>query len=195
MNKQLKMIIKILLFILIIAAFIFIGTKDFSKKVIVDNEKFDVEYSQVSKDNVFVYTDSQKVYTKFRNDSAIIFMGFASNKWSGYYANLLNTAAKEVGIKEILYYDFQKDRASKNATYESIVLKLKNYLYENDEGHLNINAPTLIIIKNGNIIYFDDETAINKGNVNPDIYWNEDNKNLKINEFKIMFQEFLGSNR
>ena len=110
MNKNLKRFFQGLLFVLIIVAFIFVGTRDFSKKIEVDNERFDLEYSNVSKDNVFVYANAQDVYTRFKNGNAIVFMGFPSNKWSGYYAELLNTAAKEVGISEILYYDFKKDR-------------------------------------------------------------------------------------
>ena len=52
MNKNIKRFLQGLLFILIIVAFIYIGAQDFSTKVIVDNEKFDQEYQNVSKDNV-----------------------------------------------------------------------------------------------------------------------------------------------
>ena len=118
-------------------------------------------------------------------------MGFPTNKWSGYYANILNTAAKEMGIKEILYYDFKKDREEKNATYQSIVLKLSNFTYTNDKGVQNIDAPTMFIIKSGNVIYFDNETAIMKGNINPHDYWNDSNKEMQLNKFRLMFQDYL----
>lgn len=191
MNKNFKRVLQGLLFVLIIAAFIFVGTRDFTKKVVIDNEKFDLEYGNVSKDNVFVYANAQDVYTRFKSGNAVVFMGFSSNKWSGYYAEMLNTAAKESGIKEILYYDFKKDREEKNATYQSIVLKLTSYTYTNDNGVQNIYAPTMFIIKDGKVIYFDNETAIMKGNLNPSEYWNEDNKAVQINKFKLMFQDFL----
>lgn len=192
MNKNLKRVIQGILFILIIGAFIFVGTRDFTKKEKVDNEKFDSEYSNVDKDNVFVYANIQDVYTKFKNGDVIIFMGFPSNKWSGYYASLLNTAAKEAGIKEILYYDFKKDRESKNATYQSLVLRLNSYVYTIDTGRQDIYAPTLVIVKNGKVIYFDNETAIMKGNVNPEEYWSENKKLMQINKFKLMFNDYLG---
>lgn len=191
MNKNLKRVIQGILFILIIGAFIFVGTRDFTKKEKVDNEKFDSEYSNVDKDNVFVYANIQDVYTKFKNGDVIIFMGFPSNKWSGYYASLLNTAAKETGIKEILYYDFKKDRESKNATYQSLVLRLNSYVYTIDTGRQDIYAPTLVIVKNGKVIYFDNETAIMKGNVNPEEYWSENKKLMQINKFKLMFNDYL----
>ncbi len=191
MNKKLVYIIKGLLFVIIICAFIFIGTKDFSKKKSLDNEKFDQEYQNVDKNNIFRYVNAQEVYSNLKTGTAIIFMGYASNNWSGYYANILNEAAKESGIKEILYYDFYNDRKTQNATYQGIVLKLNNYITVLDDGTENIYAPSLVIVKNGKIIQFDDETSLNKGNKLPDEYWNTNLKSLKKNKFKLMFQDFL----
>lgn len=192
MNKKVKRTLQGILFILIIIAFIYIGTRDFSTKVIVDNEKFDSEYSNVSKDNVFVYVNAQDVYTKMKSGNAVIFMGFPSNKWSGYYANLLNEAAKQVGIREILYYDFKSDRENKNATYQSIVLKLANYAPTLDDGTQDIYAPTLIVIKKGKIMYYDNETAINIGNIKPENYWDDYRKGIKISNLRVMFEDYLG---
>lgn len=191
MNKKLKRIIQGVLFVAIIGAFIYIGTRDFSAKLAVDNERFDSEYSNVNKDNVFVYANASDIYSKFKNGSAIVFMGFPSNKWSGYYASLLNQAAKETGVEEILYYDFKEDREQKNGTYQSIVLKLANYTPITDVGLQDIYAPTLVIIKNGVVIAFDNETAINKGNITPEQYWNEFNQGIKLNNFRTMFQDYL----
>lgn len=191
MNKDVKKVFQGILFILIIIAFIYIGTRDFSDKIDVDNLKFDSEYSNVDKDNVFVYVTATDVYSKLKNGSAIIFMGFPENEWTGYYANILNQAAKESGIKEIMYYNFLEDRTNKNGTYQSIVLKLSNYMTTKDDGTKDIYAPTLIVIKNGEILAYDNETAFNIGNVLPNEYWNEYRKGLKLNNFKTMFQEYL----
>lgn len=191
MNKDVKKVFQGILFILIIIAFIYIGTRDFSDKIDVDNVKFDSEYSNVDKDNVFVYVTATDVYSKLKNGTAIIFMGFPENEWTGYYANILNQAAKESGIKEIMYYNFLEDRTNKNGTYQSIVLKLSNYMTTKDDGTKDIYAPTLIVIKNGEILAYDNETAFNIGNVLPNEYWNEYRKGLKLNNFKTMFQEYL----
>ena len=121
MNKKIKRIFQGMLFILIIIGFIYIGTRDFDTDEVVDNERFDEEYANVDKDNVFKYASAVDVYASFQKD-AIIFMGYPANIWSGYYANILNEAAKVSGIKEILYYDFYLDRENKNATYQSVVL-------------------------------------------------------------------------
>lgn len=191
MNKNIKKIFQGILFILIIIAFIYIGTRDFKTETKVDNEKFDSEYSNVNKDNVFIYANATDVYSKLKNGTAIIFMGFPSNEWAGYYANILNQAAKESGIKEIMYYDFLEDRTNRNATYQSIVLKLSNYIMTKDDGTRDIYAPTLVIIKNGTIIAYDNETAFNIGNIKPSEYWNEYRTGIKLNNFKTMFNEYL----
>lgn len=193
MNKNVKYAIQGILFVLIIVAFIYIGTRDFSTKIVVDNEKFDQEYQNVSSNNVFSYASSQEVYTTLKNGSGIIFMGYPENKWSGYYANLLNETAKNNGIKQILYYNFYNDRKMKNATYQSIVLNLVEYLPMLDDGTHNIYAPTLIIVKNGRILAYDNETAINKGTITPESYWDDYHMSAKISTFQYMFNLYLNS--
>jgi len=191
MKKSIKRIVQGITFILIIGGFIYIGTRDFSKKVVIDNEKFDQEYTNVSKDNVFVYATSQEVYGRLKNGNAVIFMGFSKNVWSGYYADILNEAAKEVGLKEILYYDFKEDRDNKNGTYQSIVLRLNSYVWTLDDGVKNIYAPTMVIVKNGEIIAFDNETSLNTGNINPHDYWTSIRVDFKKNDIKTKLLEYL----
>ncbi len=183
--------IDIFLIFLIILGFIYVGTRDFYVVEKEDNKKFDKEYSNVSKDNVFTYVNSNEVYITIKNGSAIIFMGFPNNNWTGYYAKLVNDAAKEVGVKKILYYDFLEDRNNNNGTYESIVNKLSSFLPVIDTGEQNIYAPTLVIVKNGQIVAFDNETAIKNGNISPDDYWNQYNSGIKIQNLKEMFKNYL----
>lgn len=190
MNKKIKRILQGLAFIAIIIGFIVIGTRDFGKKVVVDNEKFDQDYVNVNKENVFKYVNAVEVSSKLKKD-AIIFMGYPENIWSGYYANILNEAAKDSGIKEILYYDFYEDRENHNATYQSIVLNLSNYLITLDDGTQEIYAPTLVIVKDGKIIAFDNETAFIRGNLTPETYWTETKMNDKYSLFMAMFEEYL----
>ncbi len=193
MSKNLKRIIQGLLFVLIIIAFIFIGTRDYSKDIKVDNDRFDEEYPNVNKDNVFVYNSASEIYTFLKNGTGLIFMGYPNNKWTGYYASILNDVAKELGISKINYYDFYEDRQNKNATYESIVLKLKDYLTTLDDETQNIYAPTFIIIKNGAIIYFDAETSITTGNIKPDAYWTELKINTKKDELRNVILNYLNN--
>ena len=144
----------------------------------------------VSKDNVFKYVSAVEVNAALK-DSAIIFMGYPENIWSGYYANILNQAAKDAGIKEILYYDFYQDRENRNATYQSIVLSLSNYLMTLDNGEQEIYAPSLVVVKNGKILAFDNETSFVKGNIEPKNYWTVYQIGIKYNNFLTMFKDYL----
>ncbi len=191
MHKNIKKVFQSILFILIILAFIYIGNKDFGNNVEIDNEKFDHDYPLVNKDNVFTYVNAKEIYALLKNGSGIIFMGFPTNNWTGYYAQMLNDVAKEVGVTKILYYDFYEDRNMKNATYQSIVVKLSNFLPVLDEGNQDIYAPTLLIVKDGKIISFDSETSINMGNIKPEEYWDSLKVGLKKNNLKMMLQDYL----
>lgn len=190
-KKKITWVIEILLFILIIIGFIYVGTRDFSSNVEVDSDKFDYDYACVSSDNVFTYVSATDVLAKLKNGSSIIFMAYPSNNWSCYYARILNDVAKESGITKIYYYDFYEDRENKNATYQSIVLRLSSYLKTLDTGKQDILAPSLLIIKNGQIIYFDDETSIISGNVSPDDYWDTYQEELKRDSLRTIFGEYL----
>ena len=190
MNKKVKFTLQCLLFVAIIIGFVYIGTRDFKKEVVVDNERFDEEYTHVSKDNVFKYVSAVEVAASIK-DNAIIFMGYPKNDWSGYYANILNEAAKDIGITEIMYYDFYQDRENKNGTYQSIVLNLSNYLITMDDSTQNLYAPTLVIIKDGKIIAFDYETAFMRGNITPEVYWTDYKVGIKYQEFTSMLEEYL----
>lgn len=190
MNKKVKKILQGIAFILIIVAFIYVGTRDFNVSVEIDSEKFDQEYANIDKNNVFKYVNAAELYSRLKGD-AIVFMGYPGNKWSGYYANILNEAAKDTGINEILYYNFYEDRANKNATYQSIVLSLSNYLTTLDDGSQDIYAPSLAIIKDGKVVAYDNETAFINGTISPEDYWDEFQSGIKYNNFKTMFEEYL----
>ena len=60
-----------------------------------------------------------------------------------------------------------------------------------DSGKQDIYAPTLVMVKNGEIIAYDATTSINKGTITPETYWNEYNVGLKENELITMFQNYL----
>lgn len=191
-KNKIQMIIYISVFLVLLLAFIFLGTRNYKSTVTNDKLQFDQEFSLVDKDNVFKYVKSTEVRTMLNQGNGIIFFGFNTSYWVNYYAKVLNDTAKESGITTINYYDFYKDRKEKNGTYEIIVSKLSYYLKTNDEGIQNINAPTLLVIKDGNIIYFDDETSITEHNITPAEFWNDDKVNSKKTELKLAFSHFLG---
>lgn len=192
-KSKLQMIIYILLMIIILILFVVIGKHDFNKNVNTEAEQFNQIFTNVPKENVFKFSNAQEVNNiiSSKKSKGIILFGFKANSWTSYYAEYIDEIAKEMGIKEVLYYDFESDRKEKNGTYETIVNSLSVYTKYTDYNTSEIYAPTLLVVKNGEIILYDDSTAVRSGNYTPDIYWQD----YQIEDFKstlrLVFAEYL----
>lgn len=187
-NKT-QMVIYIILFCLLIYGFIYLGKKDYKVKV-SDNERFSSEFSLVSKDNVFKYVNATDARMVAKGAKGIVLFG-TNNDWVNYYAYILDKVAKEVGIEEIYYYDFIKNRKDNNGTYEDIVKTLSNYVTYNDKGVAEIYAPSLLVVSNDKIILFDSETSFVKGDILPNAYWNSEKIAEKENQIREAFIKYL----
>ncbi|MBE6156836.1 MAG: hypothetical protein E7161_03725 [Firmicutes bacterium] len=190
-KNQKQMIVYSIIFIACIVLFIVIGQIDFQKDMDTESKKFHSLYSLVEDDNLYVFSNATEVLEILNGRSGVILMGFPTNIWTNYYADILNKVSKEVGIDKIHYYDFQKDRDESNGTYETVVNKLTAYVPVDDNGFQDIQAPTVVIVKNGEIIGYFDDTSIIKGNVTPDIYYTEYQKGLTYEGFKTALLEFI----
>lgn len=180
-----------LIFILLLVCFIYLGTRDYKEAEQTDNVTFSKEYEEIDENNIFAYKNASEVLTTLRGGSGIIFFGFKKDIWAGYYANILNSAAMELGVEEIYYYDFYEDRNNQNATYESIVEMLKEFLIVLDDGTKNIYSPSIVIVKNGEIIAFNDDTAIMRGKDNPEEYWTIEAKNEEKLKITNLLNQYL----
>ena len=192
-KNKLQMIIYILLMIIILILFIVIGKHDFNKNISTEAEQFNQIFTNVPKENVFKFSNAQEVNNiiNSKKSKSIILFGFKANNWTSYYAQYIDEVAKEMDIKEVLYYDFESDRKDKNGTYETIVNSLSVYTKYTDYNTSEIYAPTLLVVKNGEILLYDDSTAVRSGNYTPDIYWQD----YQIEDFKstlrLVFAEYL----
>ena len=176
-KSKTQMIIYIILFCLLIYGFIYFGKKDYKVEV-NDNERFASEFSLVSKDNVFKYVNATDARMVAKGAKGIVLFG-TQNEWVNYYAYMVNKVAKEVGVKEIYYYDFTKNRKDNNGTYEDIVKTLSNYVTYNDKGVAEIYAPTLLVVSNDEVLLFDNETSFVNGEITPSTYWNSTKEDAK----------------
>ncbi len=177
LKKSKKSILEFILFVFMIYLFIVLGTKDYGHDV-PDNIRFATEYQNVSKNNVFVYKTDKEILDVLENQTGIIFLGFPSNRWSSYYAKYLNDIALEENIEEIHYYDFLKDRRMNTKTYQKIVEKVKSYLYSSDTLEFDLNAPTIIVVKEGMILYFDNEMHNLIGEIKAEDYFTDYRENV-----------------
>jgi hypothetical protein len=191
-KSPIQMIIYLIVFVLLIAAFIMLGSQNFKKEELSDQEKFDADFSLVGSNNVYAYANNVEVRMLINKGNAIIFFGTNQSEWTQYYAKILNDVALSCGVDKIYYYDFVSDRKEGNATYQSIVEKLAGYVKTNDLGKKDIYAPSLLIIKNGEILLFDDETSFVVGSTNPTQYWTEEKLLEKQTVLQDALYDYLG---
>ncbi len=187
-----QMVIYMIIFAVLIYLFIYLGSIDYHTEV-SDNLRMHEDFSKVPLNNIYKYVDSQDAYIDLTSGRHIILFGFKNNEWVNNFASIINEVAMENDISEILYYDFYEDRNENNGYYEAIVKYLNNYITYTDTIKADLYAPTLIIMDNGKVIYFDDETSFIKGNISPSDYWNEFQIATKKNELEVAFKNYLGS--
>lgn len=190
-KNNVQMIIYTLIFMLCIVLFIVIGKTDFREKEISDAKRFNNMYNLVSEDNVYSFSNATEVLKILNGRSGIILMGFSLNTWTKYTAKILNDVAKEYNVDKIYYYDFLKDREESNGTYETIVNKLSEYVAVDDEGTKDLHAPTVVIVKDGKIIEYCDDTTTIKGVLTPEDYYTEYQINITKEKFEEAIIDYL----
>ncbi len=189
-NKT-QMIIYLILYIVCIGLFVFIGNINYKDSSETESKKFSNIYHDVPDENLYVFASATDVLNIVNGRSGVVLLGFPKNKWTKYTAVYLNEVAMEMGIDKIYYYDFLADRDESNGTYETIVNKLNVYTSVSDEGKTDLNAPTVLIVKEGEVIAYFDETAIIKGNTTPEDYYTENAIALTKNMFKKALEDYI----
>ncbi len=140
-----------------------------------DANKFAEEYTLVGKDNVFEYRTIDQIIKTLESGTGIVYLGFPECQWCQQYVVYLNEVAKDREISTIYYYNIRQDRSDNTEEYQTIVNLLKDYLEEDEEGNPRIYVPAVILVRNGDIIGFDDETSYDTAGVDtPSEYWTKD---------------------
>lgn len=157
------------------------------------NNNFNNEYNLIDENNVFVYKSIDDILITLDKGTGIIFLGFPECSWCQNYVKYLNDVAVSKNIDIIYYYNFKSIRESNTEKYKKLVSRLGDYLFLDDTGSYRLYAPTLVIVKEGKILSFDNETSLMTNPILPNEYWTEE----KINSFKEKignyFDEYLGS--
>ena len=155
-----------------------------------DGKKFAEEYGSVTEDNVFVYKSIDEIINILEHGTGVVYLGFPECPWSAAYVPYLNEVAKDNDVEKVYYYNILNDRKDNNDNYKKLVEILKDHLRYDEEGNKRIYAPSVIAVKDGEIVGFDDETAADtKGYKTPKEYWeNEDLGGLKTKLAK-MFED------
>lgn len=174
----------IICFAVLICGFIFLGTRSYKVKELTDSVLFSKEFKTISEDNSFQILSSAEALTFLENGTGILFLGFPENKWSVSIAEMLDEVSKELDYSPIYYFNFYDERESRHDNYLGIIREVDDYLDLNDEGKIDIYAPTVIGVVHGDVVYFDNETTFMNNRLEPKDYWSEEQKDKKMTRFR-----------
>lgn len=148
----------------------------------IDNSKNTYEKVILENDNPFVYINENQAIDIINNKSGIILFGYASCPYTRSIISILSEVASDMGISKIYYLDISGIRdsykvsekkvkqISKGTDGYNLILKsldkyLSNYSITDSKGKIystdvkRIYSPTLIVVKNGEVIGFHEGTV------------------------------------
>lgn len=187
-EKKIFIIGAILVVLGLILSYFFLIKKDDNKES--DREKFKSEYTNVTSDNPFVYRNVDQIINILEKGTGVVYLGFPECPWCQAYVPYVEEVAKKVGIDKVYYFNIKEDRKNNTEEYQKIVKILDVYLPNDDEGNKRIYVPAIIIVQNGKIIEFDDETSKDtKGYKTPEEYWKNENLDALKTKLEKSFNE------
>lgn len=173
MNQKLKNMIRkgiyAIIFIAMLAAFIYLGNKYASNSEIRVPVITDY-YKEMPKDNFEVISGGDFI-KEFKKGKHIILIGNSNSEYSKKYIEEVNKIIEELKIESISYYDIINDKAQANSNYYRIVELLDGYLTTTDTSVNNLLSPSLYIIDNGKVKYYNTETSAMKNTDTVEDYW------------------------
>lgn len=171
-KNTIKKIIYGILFIAMVVAFVYLSEKyadNSNPKVFTIND-----YYPNIKTDKFEVIRGQKFASLIKNSKSIIFVGSGTSKYSEKYISLLEEILTNNDIDKIYYYDINNDKSQKNSNYYNIRELLNGYLITTDGSNNNLLAPSLYIIDNGKVKYYNIETVAMKNTDSLKDYWTTD---------------------
>ena len=193
-SKKFRIIRKtiyLFLFASIIGAFIYLSNKyeSLSEEKTI---KFTDYYESIDTDRYNIIK-ANTLLKQLKNGKNVIFIGNHTSGWSEAYAYLLTECLDELNI-QISYYDLNADKNQKNSNYYTIRERLKNNLVSTDESDSNLLAPSLYIVDNGKVKYYNITTAAIKNTTGIQDYWNNYNRESFKREIKNNIKKYYLNN-
>ncbi len=194
-NKGKKGIIRkliyLILFGLIIFAFIYISNK--YEKLSEQKTIVFTDYYKNESSDYYDVINANELIAYLKKGNHLIFIGSSSSKWSQEYASLLTKIAKELKIK-MSYYDLENDKTQKNSKYYELKEVLKGNLITTDGSNSNILSPSFYIIKDGKVKYYNIDTIAMKNKEEPKEYWNKKRREEFNMEIKNNIEKYYLNN-
>ena len=157
----------------------------------IDHPEIYEEYQGLSEDTVFVRADDSDVINTLSEGSGVVFLGFPGCPWCQGLAPIVDQAAKNVGLDEVMYLDILEHRQAQSSTYTELVSLLDDYLPAGDDGQKSISVPDMTIMKDGEVVARYQPEAPSQEESTPDTYWTEDRTNRVRQQLELEFQKLL----
>ena len=87
------------------------------------------------------------------------------------YIEEIDKIFNNLKIDKVYYYDLNNDKYQQNSNYYKIRELLNGYLTTTDDSDNNLLAPSLYIVNNGTVEYYNTETSTMKNTADVESYW------------------------
>lgn len=179
-----RKIIYLLMFALVIFGFVYLSNKYENKDTEV---KYITDYYKDLKSEKYEVINGTQMINYVKRGKNIIIIGSETSEWSKKLMTIVDPIFDTFGIDKVYYYDINNDKAQKNSNYYKIKELLKGSLTTTDGSSSNLLAPSIYIVDNGKILYYNTDTVAMKNTIEIDEYWNEEN----LINFQIEFEQAL----
>lgn len=179
-----RKIIYLLMFALVIFGFVYLSNKYENKDTEV---KYITDYYKDLKSEKYEVINGTQMINYVKRGKNIIIIGSETSEWSKKLMTIVDPIFDTFGIDKVYYYDINNDKAQKNSNYYKIKELLKGSLTTTDGSNSNLLAPSIYIVDNGKILYYNTDTVAMKNTIEIDEYWNEEN----LINFQIEFEQAL----
>lgn len=177
-------------FCIVIVAFIFLGKYDFNNNI-EPNKKVANDYKYVDDENCFEEIDLDKAINVSK-DSGVILFAKPDKSFSDYYAGIISKACIGTEIDKIYLYDSSIDRIQSSKKFDKLIKQLNDVVVYDDLDEPHIYMPTIVFIKDGKIVSFDNDTSIHYGNMKVKDYWTTEIEQEKIELIKGYINNYVG---
>ena len=173
MTRKVKGIIRkgiyAIIFIAMLAAFIYLGNKyaGNSEVKVLDITDY---YAEIKKEN-FEVIKGKKFISLLKEGNHVIVIGNSKSEYSKKYMEEVNKIVEELKLEKVYYYDIINDKAQANSNYYEIIELLDGYLTTTDTSDKNLLSPSLYIVDNGKVKYYNTETTAMKNTDTVNDYW------------------------
>lgn len=172
---------------ILILGFIFIGTADYKVRESVSEEKrISSMYKSVTNSKYDIFTDKD-LKKFFENGNGILVLASDNSIWAEDHVRIVNEVAETFDFNHLYYFDIIPSKMTMNSSYKLLLNELDEYLIRTDVEVENLFTPMMVVVKGGEVIGINNETALLPSVMKPKNYWTT----LNVSEFKVEIEQYI----